>query len=326
MKKQLLLLALSSTLLLTNAYAKATKAELVQNQTKKHQSNLKNTPKEVIEAIANTYKAVALIKANKIDEAKKILTQADKKFQEALKKNPKLDLLPVDEGIMIFQFAGDSKTIQKALDLSSTLIKKHATQDAREILMPLKDEMDIDIVAIPMKLYPKTTKKALEALNKGDKDSALLALGEGFGTLVITKTVIPLPLLTAQDLVIEASNLDKNKKDKAQKLLALAKEELKRAELLGYTQKHSKTYKLLNDDISNIEKEIKGKNEVEKFYKKIKEDFKAFLNKIDLEKVKINNPAERKVIQYQKEQQLKAIKEKSIFSKEAKEDLNKTVK
>ena len=326
MKKQLLLLALSSTLLLTNAYAKATKAELVQNQTKKHQSNLKNTPKEVIEAIANTYKAVALIKANKIDEAKKILTQADKKFQEALKKNPKLDLLPVDEGIMIFQFAGDSKTIQKALDLSSTLIKKHATQDAREILMPLKDEMDIDIVAIPMKLYPKTTKKALEALNKGDKDSALLALGEGFGTLVITKTVIPLPLLTAQDLVIEASNLDKNKKDKAQKLLALAKEELKRAELLGYTQKHSKTYKLLNDDISNIEKEIKGKNEVEKFYKKIKEDFKAFLNKIDLEKVKINNPAERKVIQYQKEQQLKAIQEKSIFSKEAKEDLNKTVK
>jgi len=326
MKKQLLLLALSSTLLLTNSYAKATKAELVQNQTKKHQSDLKNTPKEVIEALANTYKAVALIKANKIDEAKKILTQADKKFQEALKKNPKLDLLPVDEGIMIFQFAGDSKTIQKALDLSSTLIKKHATQDAREILMPLKDEMDIDIVAIPMKLYPKTTKKALEALNKGDKDSALLALGEGFGTLVITKTVIPLPLLAAQDLVIGASNLDKNKKDKALKLLALAKEELKRAELLGYTQKHSKTYKLLNDDISNIEKEIKGKNEVEKFYKKIKEDFKAFLNKIDLEKVKINNPAERKVIQYQKEQQLKAIKEKSIFSKEAKEDLNKTVK
>jgi hypothetical protein len=42
------------------------------------------------------------------------------------------------------------------------------------------------------------------------------ALAVGFGTLVNTPTIIPTPLLVAQDLVLDASKLDKNQKEAAQ--------------------------------------------------------------------------------------------------------------
>ena len=52
-------------------------------------------------------------------------------------------------------------------------------------------------------------------------------------------------------------------------LKANLKEELKRAELLGYTKKHEENYKLLNSEIEKIEKEIKGENKIEKLYEQL---------------------------------------------------------
>jgi len=141
-----------------------------------------------------------------------------------------------------------------------------------------------------MKLYPASTKAALDALNKGDKKAALTALAEGFGTLVRSQIVIPTPLLTAEDLIIEASQLDKRKKDDAQKLLNTAKEELKRATLLGYTKKHDPEYRLLNDGIEKVQKEIKGEKKVEKLYDAVKEDFKKIIHHTRITKVQIKDP------------------------------------
>ncbi len=241
---------------------------------------LKNTPKEVMEALQMTARAAQDIRANKLDQAAKDLEIASKDFDKALKANPKLDLLPVAQEIRIQTFAGNSKVIEKALKTADELIKKHATQDAREILIPLKDEMDFTVQFLPMKTYPLVTKKAAELLKAGKAKEALAVLSQGFGTIVGVTNVVPVPLMLAQDMTMEASKLAKEKKKEALKLLAAAKEELKRAELLGYTQKHSPEYKAINTQIEAIEKEIGGKNEPAKLYKDLQSKFDTLFKKV----------------------------------------------
>jgi len=350
MKTKLLLSALTCGLLLTtNIEAKTAPQTLINNQVAKHNQESKQVPKAVVEAIQDTFKALHAIEQNKIDDAKKLLADADKKFSSSLKKDPSLDLLPLEERVVRFTYLGSSDDIQKALDLSVKLIKDHDTQVAQSVLGSLKDEVDINIVSIPMKLYPVATKKALDALNKGDKKTALMALAEGFGMLVNTQIVIPTPLLVAQDLVVEASQMDKTKKEDVQKLLKLAKEELNRARLLGYTKLHPKAYETLNEDIEKIQKEIKGKNIVEKLYEKLLGDFKKLVGdtRNDAHKMPslhdsvaqkeakaLQNPsaikghtqAEKKVQEVTKKMQEKAKKESKVFEQEVKKDMQDTVK
>ncbi len=249
-----------------------------------HKDTLKETPKEIIEAINMTTQAARDIQAGKLDAAVKDLETASKDFDKALKANPALDFVPVAQSIQIKTFAGDSKIISKALTTADDLIKKHATQDAREILLPLRDEMDFTVQFLPMKTYPAVTKKAAELLKQKKAEEALMVLSEGFGTVVGVQQVIPIPLMLAQDMTLEASKLAKEKREEAIKLLEAAKEQLKRAELLGYTQKHSPEYKALSTQIDAIEAEIKGKNEPAKLYEELKKKFEALFGEIRKEK------------------------------------------
>jgi hypothetical protein len=355
MKKRFILSALACAAVLgtTTLQAKTDTKTMMETQLKKHTMEQKKAPKEVAEGIQNTFKALHAIEQNKLKEAEKLLAEADQKFTTALKNDPSLDLLPLEETLMAFSYTGSSKDIQAALDLSVQLIKAHDTQVARSLMMTLKDELDINIVSIPMKLYPVATKKALEALKKGDKNTALAALAEGFGMLINTQIIIPTPLLVAQDLALEASKLDKSKKEEALKLLAGAKEELARAELLGYTKKHDAAYKLIQDDIEKVEKEIKGKNIVEKLYEKLVNDFKKLVGDTRHEEHKVNNPAsslhdsvapkaqkaiqdpasvkgeaaaKAKVEEAQDKLKFEAKEKASEFEKEVKKDLQDTVK
>jgi len=270
-------LACSFLLSTTAIEAKSDTRTLMETQINKHTKEQKRASKEIIEAIQNTFMALNAIEKNQLKDAEELLKSADKKFTAALQADPSLTLLPLEETLTAYAYTGSSKEIKSALELSVQLIKAHDTQTAGNLLSTLKDELDINIVSIPMRGYSEATKKALEAVKKGDRQRALSSLAEGFGLLVNTQIIIPTPLLAAQDLALEASKLDKDQKEKAQELLAAAKEELRRAELLGYTKKHDAAYKLINEDIEKVEKEIKGKNVVAKLYERLLSDFKKLV-------------------------------------------------
>ncbi len=327
MKRSILLSAAVCGLILSSSaiQAKTETKTMMEQQVKKHTQEQMKAPKEVAEGIQNTFKSVRLIETGKLDEAKKLLQKANEDFSKALKNNPALGLIPLEERLVAYNFVGSSVTIQKLLKLSTQLIGSHDTQAAIALLSPLKDELDINMVSAPMKLYPSFAKHALEALSKGDKKTALEALKVGFGTLVQTQIILPTSLLAAQDLILEASMLDKSKKEDARKLLEAAKEELKRAELLGYTKRHDAAYRSLTKSIEKIEKEIKGKNKVVKLYETLKEDFKHLIHDTRTDKVKVKNLAEKKVQAYQKEETKKAVKESKTFKKEAQQDKKKTI-
>ncbi len=322
MKKTLLLSTLTAGLLFstTMLQAKTDTKTLVKQQITQNKKNFKKAPKEIEEALNASSLAMQSLQHKKVDEAKKQLKIATEKFDLALKNNPALDIVPLDEQIAVFETLSSAKEIQHTLTEAQELLTNYKLNEARAVLTPLRDEMDIETVSLPMKVFPIATKDALKALNKGDTKGAIIIMAEAYNTFLVENAVIPLPLLKAQDLIADASSLDKSKKEEATKLLDGAKEELERANLLGYTSKHSPEYKALVDSINAIEKEIKGKNVVEKLYDKLKEDFVSLVHKNKVEKAK------KEVKKYEQKEAVKARKDTGKFLSEAKKDENKTIK
>ena len=285
-------------------------------------TGFKKAPQAVFTGLSETLSAINSLQHHDIDEAKRHLAVAVKAFDAALKADPSLKLVPIANEIEIKAFNGDTKLIKRALVTAEYLLSKGDTQGAREILLPLEDEMVITVEYLPMDIFPLAAKEARQALEKGDSAKALALLLSGLGTFVVDTVTIPIPLLTAQELVIAASQIDKSKKKEALAYLKAAREELEKAVLLGYTRKHAAEYRALVQEIKAIEKEIKGKNAVEKLYERIKTRFQKLLGKTRGDVTR--NKAEAAVNAYEKKEMQQALKERALFQKEAVEDMKKT--
>ncbi|SFV75597.1 hypothetical protein MNB_SM-3-1012 [hydrothermal vent metagenome] len=238
----------------------------------------KQAPKEIMDGLKSTIMALRALQANNTASAKQYLEEATKSFDTALKNDSKLDLVPVDERIVVRDFTGDAKLVKHIKDATITLLKNNETQAARAMLLPLEDQMTISVQYLPMKIYPEATKQAQKDLANGNNQAAFNDIVTALNSFVIKSVIIPIPLLTAQDMVLEASKLQKQDKEKALKLLTSAQDELQKAVLLGYTKKHSKVYKSLNDEITSIKDNIKGGHSVAKLYEHIKHSFSSLLH------------------------------------------------
>jgi len=288
MRKNILISTMVATLLFTtttlcasntNEEIKVSKSSQlsIEKESKKQKETFHEAPKEIVDGFNQTLEAISALEENNSDKAKKALKEATKNFNLALKKAPKLDLVPFAQEIVVHEFLGSSESVKKSLALAENLIEKYDTQTARMVMMPLEDEMIITTNSIPMKLYPIATKDALKALEKGDKEGALEILNVSLNTIVSETVLMPVALLVAEDLVLSASAIDKEKKEDALNLLTLAQDELKKAVYLGYTTKHAPAYQALDEEIEAVKKEIKGKNIVEKLYDKVKESFQSLI-------------------------------------------------
>ncbi|WP_457592183.1 YfdX family protein [Hydrogenimonas sp.] len=270
-------------------YSYANPKHTVTKEVKKHAKAFKQAPKEVIDALNKTLAAMEAIQKNEISTAKKELKSAIALFDKALKANPKLRLVPIDQTIEVKTFDGTVNDIKADIDLAVKLLKSHRTQLARDLLLPLEDEIDITTHYLPMDLYPKAAKKALEVLNRGKKKEALLELALGLSVITADELVIPVPLLNAQAHVEAASKVFKKDKKEALALLDAAKEELHKALLLGYTTRHAKAYESIYKQITQIQKEIKGANHSTKLFEKIKKSFESLLHKTRKEKKELKD-------------------------------------
>ncbi len=255
----------------------------ISQETAKHKESLEKTPKEVIQALQELANSLKALQKDDTNRAKKALSKALKLFNDTLKNNPKLKLVPISDIVEVNHFPGNSKLVKHLVDSSKVLLDDYDTQAARAILLPLEDEMDMITEYLPIGLFADATKVALKQLNLGKTKEATSTIISALNTIVTKTVIMPLPLITAQSLVVEASKLNKKDKEKALKLLSKAEDELNKAIYLGYTKKHSSEYKKLQKEIKNIEKEIKGKNFVAKLYEKIKKDFKSLIKKLESE-------------------------------------------
>ncbi len=245
---------------------------------KEQSKKLEIVNKSVFEAFEKIKEATLWLDQDKLQEAIDALQNATGKFDTALAAEPGLGLVPIDAGVAVSQLQNTPEEVQKAIDSAIELLKDHKVQLARETLAPLKDELITATTYLPMATYPAAIRQATRLLIDGKKQDAINVLDEALSTLVTRATIVPLGLIRAEALLIDASKMDKEKdKDKIRDYLKSARKELKMATLLGYTDEHAEEYKDIDSQIAAIQKEIEGENKVEKLYDKVKRSFRKLI-------------------------------------------------
>jgi len=264
----------------TKAAASAATEKAIKEEEKKQQELLKKANSAVVAGVEKVLKAVELLGENKDSEALKSLEEAVGKFEIAMAAEPSLALAPIDSYVTIYDLIAAPDTIQKQLETVGKLLEDGQVQEARKLLSTLRDEMEISTVYLPLATYPDAIKLAVKYLRANKREQAIETLDTTVKSLVTETTAVPLGLIRAKSLIDQASKLDKNaKKDEILKLVKAAREQLEVARLLGYTKRFSDSYIDLKKQIVALEKEIKGKNAVEKLYEKLADSFAELLKK-----------------------------------------------
>ena len=281
--KKILTSVIVAGLLATGSFAADAKTKNVSNnaviKAEKKAQNDNQLVKEAINAIRYTQDALIYLNGNKTDKAKESIKKAIAELSDVLNRPNAPYLLPVDINIEAYQFAGDLITIKKAVAQAKILIADNKIPEAREILNTLRDEIVVKTINLPLATYPAALNLALKYINEGKIKEAKEVLAMALSTLVEVDTIIPIPLVKATQLVIEASKIVKKDPKEAIKYLEEAKHQLILAEALGYTSRSDTTYKVLKESIEHIEKEIKAKHKTEGLFERLIQKLKEFKDK-----------------------------------------------
>jgi len=287
--KKILLSTLAASLLLTSfataennktLTSKEVSAKATKNATKKANDNKVKLVQEALSSLDLSAKALKELDENKVDDAKKSIELALGKLESILAAKDTPKLLPIENRMLIKNFVGTADDVDAALKTVTKLINDGKIQEAGELLYSLQSEIDVTIISLPLVTYPDALKLASKYIieNKPEKAKEVLTLA--LSTFSEVQQIIPIPLVNSVDLIASASAIAKENKEQALKHLALASEELDKAEKLGYVSKSTTTYKQLHALIKDVEKEVKGPNKAEKLFKELSEKLKEFKEKI----------------------------------------------
>ena len=205
-----------------------------------------------------------------------------------LAKDPTLALIPVN-----VDYVKEALVTDIAVVRSTTKAAKKAMDDgyyrvASDLLKDLRSEMIINTYLIPTATYPSAISEATLMVEEDHFEKAAITLQKLLGTIVIQKTVLPLPVLNAEQMVIEAESIDKKDHENVDKVINLLKNadyELQLAEELGYGKK-DKDYKTLSKAISELKTSVTNKEDSKSKFKNLKADLKKFKDRLFSKKKK----------------------------------------
>jgi hypothetical protein len=238
--------------------------------------------REATTAIRQTQDALKALDTGKKAEALDDLASAAGKLEIILARQPSLSLAPAEMGVVTYDVIGDQSSIKATRSQAEKMIQEGRLQDARRLLRDFGSETDISISNIPLATYPEAIKAAAKFIDEDKVDDAKRTLQTALDTLVVTETVIPLPVNDAQVALSDAEKLakkkDRNPSDnkKLANLLGRARTDLERTEALGYGAK--KDFKVMYDEISDIEGKTQGGKSGTGFFASIKASISDLFN------------------------------------------------
>jgi len=236
---------------------------------------------EAVDAVKLTQEVLMTLSAKEVDKDKaiKTLEKAIGKL-EVVMSNPKAPaLIPLSSSVVVSEFPGTAYDVENAVITSIALLQNKRVQDARMIVQGLKDEIDLITVNLPLASYPAALKLAAKYLHEDKVAEARRVIATALNTFVEVDVITPIGIIQAQELIVAAQMAAPKDKKLALAHLAAAKAALKKAEALGYTSISDTTYQMLADAISEIEKEIRGKNKPEKLFEALIEKIRDFKEK-----------------------------------------------
>ena len=287
--KKLFLSSLVASLLVTASVAKEatpqnTAVKQVNNTaiTKARNNALQNQVKVVQEAVDSlkyAHNALdELYKGNK-QKASSYLEKALGKLEVTLASKNAPKLLPVDSHIAVNELITSSDAIKEAVKHAKELLDDDKLQTAKAVLEPLKSEIDITVVSLPLATYPNALKETAKLIHDNKVDEAKVILGTALNTLVVTQSIIPIPLVEATELIAAAAEVAEKDPKTAKLYLDAAQEALKISKQLGYVSKSDVTYKALDDAISSLKLDATSA-ELKGFFTNLKNKLNDFTSKV----------------------------------------------
>jgi len=241
----------------------------------------KKVSNEAVEIVNMITNVVEQLKAKDKDEAIKTIETVLGKLEVLIAKDPSKELIPVDVKQQVIDFPGTLADVVYSKEVVVDLIEDDEVQKARDIMMQLASELDIYVTVLPVVTYPTALKAIVPLIEQEKFDEALSLIIKVIETLVIEKIVIPLPVLRAEQAIIKASELTKDKedanRDELKELLAYAKEQLELAQALGYG-KVNEDYKGLQEEIKKIETILEGEESTKDIFETLKEKLSSFMS------------------------------------------------
>ena len=244
----------------------------------------KQIVKEASDAFKATETAYKALDNNQPKQALAALEVVSGNLHLLLARDPALGLIPIDFQVQVLEGVTDLKTIKKLQDELDDLIDDGHYQAARPIVDSLVDEIRITTVYLPLATYPAAIDQIAPLIDAGKLDEAKQQLINLLGTYVSEQEVTPLAIIRAEEKLTEAfqiehkSDLSKQEtKNKIEKLVKDAEQEIKVAQALGYGSKDD--YEDLYDSINALKKAI-GTAGFKGEWAKIKKSISAFKNKI----------------------------------------------
>ncbi|HHK74658.1 MAG TPA: YfdX family protein [Rhizobiales bacterium] len=261
--------------------AKTAAANAVKKTADNMTKSQKKAIKSAVSALLSTQKAIVMLDKKDAKKAMENLEKAVGKIEVVLALSPDLSLAPINISSEIVDMKKDVKGVKKARDEAVKLLREGRVQDARLLLSGLASEAVIHVSSIPLATYPQAIKKAIPLIEKGKLKEAKEALLLAVGTVVVEDTVIPLPVVRADDYLLRAEKLaekvDRSPKEGKQlsALLKAAHGELEFAEVLGYGK--ADDFKGFYEQIAEITKKTRNGKHGNGFFDKIKKDLSGLM-------------------------------------------------
>ena len=231
--------------------------------------------KDAVTVVEETRKAVAAIAENKNDEAIAAMERARGKVNSLLSHNAATAVIPVDVEAEVFDVApGDPSAIMDIAKDVSRAVDDKDFPAARALLHSLMSEVRIRTYNLPLVTFPLALNEAAHLMEQKKAKEASAVLVTALRTLVVADRISPIPLLLARENVSKAQK--EKDKAKALKFLEEARTQIERSRDLGYAGRDP-GYVALNNQIENLEKQMKGGKELTELYSKVKERLASFL-------------------------------------------------
>lgn len=244
----------------------------------------KEIAEEAFATIDETYSIIKMLDAGKSKEAEQSLYALIGKMETLVAADPELSLTPVGIDVRTEGTISDINSIKAITKAAKAAVKKGYYQEARSLLNDLSSEEIVSTYYIPLATYPDGLRQAALEVKSGKLDMAKGTLLTLLNAVVIEENVLPIPVLVAEQFVMEAATMDMGKKEDRDEMLVLlenADYNLKLAEALGYGKRNS-DFKDLAKSIKTLKADINRKatkEEIKKSFDSLKSDMQNFRKK-----------------------------------------------
>jgi hypothetical protein len=194
-------------------------------------------------AIQETQAALKSLDDGDTKNALAALERATGKLDVILARDPALELAPAGVSVATYDVQGGIDAVNKVRKQAQSLMDAGQIQEARRLLKDLASETVISVANIPLATYPDAIKSAVKFIGQNKKDEAKRVLQAALNTQVVMDTIIPLPVVKAQDALKTAEGLaekksrTKEENDRLKASMDQARGQLEFAQALGYGTK-----------------------------------------------------------------------------------------